>query len=179
MIAIEQKARGFTLIELMIVVMIVAVLAAIAMPSYQAYGRKAAASAAQQEMLKLAEQLERHKGKNFNYACFDLAGVYGGAVGQTTKDLPIGATGTAVQYTLTLVDNSSTNVAPLYNTACGATPSGTKPVGRKWAIKATKSANGLQTQNYNLLLNSDGVRCMTKNTISVYTSCGASDYETW
>lgn len=176
----KNNATGFTLVELMIVVVIVAILAAIALPSYQVYGRKAAVSTAQQEMLKLAEQLERHKGKNFSYACFDLADVYGGTAGQTTKDLPIGSSGTAVQYTLTLVDNTALTTAPLYNTACGLTPSGAKPVARKWAIMATKSANGLQVQNYNLLLNSDGVRCMTKNVISSYSNCGVGGtYETW
>ena len=174
----KSKATGFTLIELMVVVVIVAILAAIAMPSYQEYSRRASLSVAQQEMLKLAGQLEKHKGKNFTYACFDLADIYGGTAGQVSKDLPLGATGTAVQYTLSLVDNSSAPAGDLYNAACAAT-TGTQPKGRKWAIKATKSTNGSQVKNYNLLINSDGVRCMTKNTITTYTTCGVSDYEGW
>ncbi|RYY79633.1 MAG: prepilin-type N-terminal cleavage/methylation domain-containing protein [Moraxellaceae bacterium] len=180
----EGNVTGFTLVELMIVVMIVAVLAAIAMPSYQAYGRRAAVSAAQQEMLKLAEQLERHKGKNFSYACFDLADVYGGTAGQTTKDLPLGASGTNVQYTLSIFDATTSTASALYNAAC-ATPTSppstdVRPRAKKWAIKATKSANGMQVQNYNLLMTSDGVRCMTKNVISSYSSCGTGGtYETW
>ena len=180
----KTNANGFTLVELMIVVMIVAILAAIAMPSYQAYGRRAAVSTAQQEMLKLAEQLEQHKGKNFSYACFDLADIYGGTAGQTTKDLPLGASGSSVQYTLNVVDASTSTIGTLYNAACAAptTPpsADVKPKAKKWAIKATKSTNGLQVQNYNLLMTSDGVRCMTKNAISGYSSCGAGGtYETW
>ena len=180
----KNNDTGFTLVELMIVVMIVAILAAIALPSYQVYGRRAAVSTAQQEMLKLAEQLERHKGKNFSYACFDLADVYGGTAGQTTKDLPLGASGTNVQYTLSIFDTTTSTPVTLYNAACAAPTSppssDVKPRAKKWAIKATKSANGLQVQNYNLLMTSDGVRCMTKNAISSYSSCGAGGtYEIW
>lgn len=63
--------RGFTLIELMIVVVIIAIFAAIAIPSYQQYVMRANTSMAQQEMQKIAEQLERHKAKNFTYRGFD------------------------------------------------------------------------------------------------------------
>ena len=62
----KSVQRGFTLIELMIVVVIVAIFAAIAIPSYQAYTRKAIAATAQQDIQLLEEQLERHKGKNFS-----------------------------------------------------------------------------------------------------------------
>ena len=56
-----NPASGFTLIELMVVVVVVAILAAIAIPSYQAYVRRAMASQAQQEMQRLATELEKHK----------------------------------------------------------------------------------------------------------------------
>lgn len=64
--------RGFTLIELMVVVVIVAILAAIAIPSYQVYARRANASEAQQEIQRLATELERWKSRNFNYQGFNL-----------------------------------------------------------------------------------------------------------
>ena len=63
--------NGFTLIELMVVVVILAIIAAIALPSYSAYTRKAAVSQAEQEVQKIAEQLERHKSRNFSYKGFD------------------------------------------------------------------------------------------------------------
>ena len=58
------KSSGFTLIELMVVVVIVAIFAAIAIPSYQEYVRRAVASQAQQEIQRLATLLDRHKARN-------------------------------------------------------------------------------------------------------------------
>lgn len=55
-------ARGFTLIELMIVVAIIAILAAIALPAYNVYRIRSAENSCQAEMK--------------NYASFALAAIY-------------------------------------------------------------------------------------------------------
>jgi type IV pilus assembly protein PilE len=47
----------------MVVLVIIAIFTAIAIPSYQEYARRADVSMVQQEMQKIAEQLERHKSK--------------------------------------------------------------------------------------------------------------------
>ena len=55
-----KHAKGFTLIELMIVVAVVAILATIAMPSYQEHVRKSRRAQAKADLVELAQQLERH-----------------------------------------------------------------------------------------------------------------------
>jgi len=54
-----QRNKGFNLIELMIVIAIVGILSAIAMPSYKAYVIRGARSAAQTELLTLASLEEK------------------------------------------------------------------------------------------------------------------------
>lgn len=62
-----NKTKGFTLIELMIVVAIIGILAAIAYPSYQEYVRKTKRTEAQAELLDLAQKLQKFKIANFSF----------------------------------------------------------------------------------------------------------------
>jgi len=61
------KNAGFTLIELMIVIVIVGVLASIALPSYQDSVRKARRSDAQAALLEYANYMERYYTENVTY----------------------------------------------------------------------------------------------------------------
>lgn len=67
-----MKNRGFTLIELMVTVAIVAILAAIAYPSYQSHVVKTRRKAAEACLLELAQFMERYYTTNMSYASASL-----------------------------------------------------------------------------------------------------------
>lgn len=62
-----QKNRGFTLIELMIVVAVVAILSAIALPSYNEYIRRGHRAEARAALLQAAQWMERAATANGTY----------------------------------------------------------------------------------------------------------------
>ncbi|WP_180083235.1 type IV pilin protein [Acinetobacter sp. YH12102] len=113
-----QNIRGFTLIELMIVVVIISILAMIVVPSYQAYIRKSQEAKVESQILLLSEQLERHKARNFNYKNFNMS-----------ANLPSG-------FTLKIVDLDDT----------AQTLNGDSVLGRGWMIQVLASDN--KVHNY-------------------------------
>lgn len=70
MVKAAGKALGFTLIELMIVVAVIGILAAIAYPSYQDSVRKSRRGQGKADMVELAQRAERFYTVNNTYAGF-------------------------------------------------------------------------------------------------------------
>lgn len=67
------KQFGFTLIEMMVVVVIIGILASIAYPSYQNYVLRSGRTDARDALLNIAQQLERHYTQNNSYTSYTLA----------------------------------------------------------------------------------------------------------
>jgi len=63
-----QRAKGFTLIELMIVVVIVGILAAVALPAFGDQLRKSRRSEAVSELQRVVLQMEQWRSNNPSYA---------------------------------------------------------------------------------------------------------------
>jgi type IV pilus assembly protein PilE len=94
------RIRGFTLIELMIVVVVIAILAAIGFPAYQDYVRRARRADGKELLLRI--QVEEEKFRTNNTAYTSTLGVGGLGItsngssdGYYTVSITAGATATA------------------------------------------------------------------------------------
>ena len=101
-----RNERGFTLIELMIVVAIIGILAAIAVPQYNDYITRSRRTDGQSTLLQIAQQLERCYTQYSAYNNNNCSVVSGGAVSQNSPEgfYTIAATGgnlTATTFILT------------------------------------------------------------------------------
>ena len=162
------RSEGFTLIELMVVVVIVAIFAAIAIPSYQEYARRAIAAQAQIEVQKLAEQLERHKSKNFSYKGFNARYLYPtppsprlDSFDDTKQELILPLESAHPKYVITIVDAGVGN--PLLTA--------TTALGQNWVIQAVSS----DTRNFSFLMTSSGVRCKNKTMANINMDPSSGD----
>ena len=73
----SPHTRGFTLIEVMITVAIIAILASIALPSYQDSVRKARRAEARAALMQLMQQEERYYSLHTTYIAFSRTAIVG------------------------------------------------------------------------------------------------------
>ena len=149
-----QYSKGFTLIELMIVLIIVAIFTAIAIPAYQSFIRRTHEAQVQQEIQRIATLLERHKSRNFNYLNF--------SINPDPTVIPVGATGGAIKYTITVWDGA--------NTAKKLTDSSV--AGQSWAIRAIAS----ESQAQSFVMTSNGLRCKKQGSSIDFSCTGATSW---
>lgn len=124
--------KGFTIIEIIIVVAIIGVIAAIAVPSYDKYVVRTNRTAVQTEMVRLSQELQRYQVANRN----SFTGADSKIKGVRNTSFPEGS----AHYTINIqiVDN-----------------------GRTWTLTATPSS-AKQRGDGNVVLNSRGQKCWTK-----------------
>ena len=128
----RKFCRGVTLIELMIALVIVAILAAIALPSYQQYVRRSNRRASQSVMMDIANWQEQYFFANRSYLAM-------------ADNAAISAAGVATPSELT--DN--------YNCVVSADNTSTPP---SFTITCTRKGNQVKDGSGELTLNNTGTK---------------------
>lgn len=145
--------RGFNLIELMLVITIIGILAAIAYPSYQEFVRKTNRVDTQTQMMDIAGQLQKHKIANFTFF-------------QSNTTTPITLTDIGQSGTLPIAK-------PFYNVTL------TNVTANTWTLTATPIVSSMQLGDGHLVLNHRGERCWTHGSDKGGAACVPTATTNW
>ena len=144
----SRRQRGVTLIELMIVVAIIAILSAIAIPGYQSYVTESRRSTAQGQMVQLKAVLERFFSDNNDYALI----VLNDTTGNFPDHLPIDSANHAARhYDLAITERDGTPFDP------------GNVVANDYLITATPPASSPQNGDGTMTLDSVGTKTHAGN----------------
>lgn len=147
------NARGFTLMELMIAVAVIAILAAIALPSYRQYVMRTNRIVAKVALQTLAAQQESYATDHKSYAAsFARLGYSGsGTTGYVTADGTISRSSSNALYSLQLHDDSTGTLATCANL-------GNTPTTNSYRISAAPVVAATDTVCSTLCISSSGAR---------------------
>lgn len=130
-----RNMQGFTLVELMLVILIMSVLGAIAFSAYSQYRVKANRATAQSEMILIGQNMQSYRAANGTFSGATIATIYG------STHIP--RQGTAL-YNLSFVGN---------------------PTAGGWVLMATPALGGRQTGTGVICLNELGHRYWEKTAV--------------
>jgi len=149
-----QSRRGFTLVELMVVVAVIGILSAIGYPSYTRYIVKANRSAAESFMQGVGSLEERYLLDARTYFCTG-AGACTNVLSATTTPAFIVPASVSSHYTMSVAAPDTTTSAPTYTIT--ATPIGSQLTS--------------DTECRNLTLDQNGTKGISGGTSSNVSSC--------
>lgn len=152
----RKKARGFTLIELMITVAIVGLLAAIAYPAYTDSVLKGRRAEGRTALMEMMQQQERYMTQTGSYMTFSAGAT--GANGTTR-----GGTNVQIPFKTTSGDTVASAAYQLSASAC-PTGSGSGTMQLNECVLLTATPNRSDPAFGNLTLMSSGAKsCSTSN----------------
>ena len=123
----KNSQAGFTLVELMVVVMVIAILASVAIPSYSGYVTDARRQGAAQEILTIASRQEQHFLDNKAYATsLTQLGYSAQPIGTNENGGYVGATDASAMYTFAITSTTATTSGTIRAYTVSAIPKGSQ-----------------------------------------------------